>query len=589
MKKNIYTFLLVGIVFVFTACQDAVLSAPVGNVPENALAGYKVTQITISNTGNSKLESLVLKGNGSENFSVDASGLVTVANGSKLDFESVQAYSFIATATNTKGQSVSGDINIQITDIADIVPTIESFSTSIAEDIPFGTLVGTLNITDSGDSDIQTFHLSNTSFFTVNNKGEIRTNGTFDYEQTTAYALQVYAVNAAGKSNTVNVEVSVTNVADVIPLIMGFDTSVNKHIEIGSILGTVSIEKVGDSPITKFTTSEPDTFEISIDGLVTTKALLTKESYSFEVVATNDAGTDTGLINLTVEDSFTINFINGHSIVDMDLDGDLDVIDTDGEVKWHENKGNNEFVSHNLYIPAQLVFTEDIDNDRDVDLITREGSDIVIYKNDGDQNFVEVQRITREYGFHYDSNGIYLADMDNDGRIDILAAWFGQDWYKNEKDGTFTKHTLSPRGKDIIAFDIDSDGDMDFIESDNNVFWHENNGTQVFVKHQLSDDDIGGASSYAIDIDNDNDIDIVSTRRWSYGIDLYLNDGNQNFTKVLVSTSKNSGYTYAVDIDKDGYIDILNGTTWYKNDGNNNFVQEPVLSLDNQTLIELVN
>ncbi|PCI30946.1 MAG: hypothetical protein COB67_00385 [SAR324 cluster bacterium] len=592
MKNNIKNYLLVAIALAFAACDDPELSAPTGEVPENAQSGYTVSQISIVNTGNRSLESLVLTGSGAENFSVNLKGLITVASTAQLDFETMQGYNLTATATSTKGDTVSGSVNINILDVADVVPIISGFKASLPEDTPQGSLVGQITVNDTGDSQIQTYRVSDSGRFYVTNTGEVRTNITLDYEQQIQYNFSVYAISAAGESNKVNVELTVSNIADVIPWIMGFDTSVNKNIKIGSVIGKVSIEREGDSPISKFTISEPDAFEVSLDGVVTTKTLLDKSSYALEVVVTNTAGTDTGLVQITVNESFNINFINGHSVSDIDSDGDLDVIDvlaTNGEVQWHDNQGNNQFITHSLPFTSQLVFAQDMDNDGDTDIVSRDGSDIVIYLNDGNQNFTESQRITRDYGFHYDSNGIYLADINSDGRIDIIAAWMGQDWYKNEEDGSFTRLPLSSRGKDIIAFDIDLDGDMDFIESDNNVFWHENNGSQAFTAHQLSDDDIGGASSYSIDIDNDGDIDIVSTRRWTNGIDLYVNDGLQNFSKILVSMSNNSGYTYATDIDNDGYIDVLNGTVWYKNDGYNNFIKQPALSLDNQTLVNLAN
>ena len=280
------------------------------------------------------------------------------------------------------------------------------------------------------------------------------------------------------------------------------------------------------------------------------------------------------------------NFINGKYIVDIDSDGDLDILTTNS---WYENDGEKDFIKHTLPFKARLVFASDMDNDGDIDIVCYMNSQINLYKNDGFQHFTKYTTIDNR-SMSYDSNSIYLADMDNDGDMDVIAAWFGQDWYENDGDGNFIKHRMNGGGgKDIIAEDIDKDGDMDYIESDNNLIWHENNGNQSFISHRISDKNIGSASSFAIDIDRDGDIDIISVRRWKDGIELYLNDGNQNFTKKIVSNNKYSSYIFATDIDKDGNIDILNGNIWFKNDGKNNFEKQSHLQLDNKNLVKLIS
>ncbi len=279
------------------------------------------------------------------------------------------------------------------------------------------------------------------------------------------------------------------------------------------------------------------------------------------------------------------NFINGKYIVDIDSDGDLDILTTNS---WYENDGEKDFIKHTLPFKARLVFASDMDNDGDIDIVCYMNSQINLYKNDGFQHFTKYTTIDNR-SMSYDSNSIYLADMDNDGDMDVIAAWFGQDWYENDGDGNFIKHRMNGTGKDIIAEDIDKDGDMDYIESDNNLIWHENNGNQSFISHRISDKNIGSASSFAIDIDRDGDIDIISVRRWKNGIELYLNDGNQNFTKKIVSNNKYSSYIFATDIDKDGNIDILNGNIWFKNDGKNNFEKQSYLQLDNKNLVKLIS
>lgn len=307
MKTSIYKCLLIVLAFAITGCEDPILSAPVGAVPENSVTGQNVTQITVENTGNSVLASIVLNGSGAENFAVNMQGQVTVAANAQLDYESVNVYNLTAVATSTKGDIVSGDILINILDVADVVPSILNFTATVDENSAMGTLVGTVAIVNSGDSPITSFSLSDASSFSINEKGEIRTNTIVDYEFINYYSLSVYATNAAGISNTATVELAVADIADVIPRILGFTASVERDIPIGSVVGTVSIEIIGDSPITDLSISDTETFEISADGVVTTRVLLDAPEYTMTVIATNAAGTDTGLIEITtLTDAFTI-------------------------------------------------------------------------------------------------------------------------------------------------------------------------------------------------------------------------------------------------------------------------------------------
>tara|TARA_R110000851_G_scaffold316446_1_gene479596 strand:- start:108894 stop:110270 length:1377 start_codon:yes stop_codon:yes gene_type:complete len=188
---------------------------------------------------------------------------------------------------------------------------------------------------------------------------------------------------------------------------------------------------------------------------------------------------------------------NSRSITtaDIDNDDDMDVVgSTSGSVTvaWYENLdglgnfGSQQTITTNG-LSVEPIFTIDIDGDGDIDVIAATGGadKVSWYENlDGLGNFGNEKIISDNLiGAH----SIYSTDIDNDGDNDILATGGGAFdgeivWFENlDGMGSFeskkiisTEHQF-PRS--VIAADIDNDGDMDVIASsqnDDKIAWYEN-------------------------------------------------------------------------------------------------------------------
>ncbi len=127
-------------------------------------------------------------------------------------------------------------------------------------------------------------------------------------------------------------------------------------------------------------------------------------------------------------------------VEDIDADGDLDVMSGGdaSRIEWFENTdglGNfgNAILIGSVPVSRSLAM-EDLDNDGDLDLVSTSSGAINVwwFENiDGFGNFNAKQEIG---GNGSTAKTTLLADFDNDGFIDVLAAYSALDrivWYKN--------------------------------------------------------------------------------------------------------------------------------------------------------------
>jgi len=159
----------------------------------------------------------------------------------------------------------------------------------------------------------------------------------------------------------------------------------------------------------------------------------------------------------------------GATDTDFDGDGDIDIIAANrtGEVQVLRNDGRGVFSrvppeTLGLRHPAQDGITmADVDNDGQLDMLLAGDNYGHLYRNTGDGHFVLRQSFHGTDGY---MGG--FADLDLDGDVDLVFAGGGQAWM-NDGQGHFAPGPAVPlngvNDPRAIAFaDIDLDGDPDF-------------------------------------------------------------------------------------------------------------------------------
>lgn len=261
---------------------------------------------------------------------------------------------------------------------------------------------------------------------------------------------------------------------------------------------------------------------------------------------------------------------------------------------------------------------KDLDNDGDQDFLLSGYSKknesgivpmiIVIYLNDGKGTFKEHQRldIKGEYfrlGYRPTDWGsrfkYLLQDVNGDSFLDIQLY---QTVFENDGKGNFRNHPTklpvhSTHSSHFV--DIDNDQDLDLIDrNQKGEDWcFKNNGKNQYTDSILLPWSPNSPTSNHVfqDIDQDGDIDAFA-QCGSHQIQLYLNDGNGNFSelpKTKIKWDKHTNY-YFRDLDKDKNLDLITHKTFgergkikklvvYKNDGQFAFTKSYEVNFNSST------
>ena len=245
-----------------------------------------------------------LSGTGSELFSIDAAGNITL--NSNFDFETASSYSLTLTVTDGVHQ-VSEIISITITDVNEAPTTsIAMASTSFSEDAAVGTTIANASATDpEGGTITYTLSGEGSDKFTVDSNGNISLSGGLDYETVTSFSFYLTISDGVHSISEV-ISFSVLDVVELSIALASSTISISEGVSSGSAVTTTTTTTDGSGTVTySLSGTGSDKFSVSSDGTITTNGSFdyeTTTSYSITLTATD--GTN------TVTETFTVNVTN---------------------------------------------------------------------------------------------------------------------------------------------------------------------------------------------------------------------------------------------------------------------------------------
>ena len=291
------------------------------------------------------------------------------------------------------------------------------------------------------------------------------------------------------------------------------------------------------------------------------------------------------------------------ALADFDNDGDIDIVsgDDDGSpgsrvYAWENPLGTSDPFTvtwdktglGDAGGDVYSVAVGDLDNDGYADIISGDDHGVVgtgnvyVFENTGSFSFNPGVDIGDAGG---DIWGVAIADIDNDGALDIVSGDANSDVYvwKNSGSPWSSWSTYNDIGNangivySISVGDFDNDGDIDIVSGDirDNVTVWENDGTPFSGVTLYSNIGRADGNVYGIavgDIDNDGDTDIISGDS-SVNIFFWKNTqlhrnavfDSANYETTIDGDFDGAKSVFAADIDGDGDMDVL-GAAYYPDD-----------------------
>ncbi len=310
------------------------------SVAENAANGTTVglTALAVDSDASTNNILYTLDNNAAGRFAINsATGEITVADGTLLDYEAATAHTITVRATSADSSFSTADFTINLTDVNEapvgVIVETDASANYVLENSPGGTTVGiTVFASDADGTDTVSYSLDDnaTGRFTINaNTGVVTVLGTIDREDAASYDIIVRATSSDSSFSTETYTIIIGDIDEfAISAITdsdGASDSVLENATIGMTVGVtafaVDADATNSSVTYMLTDNDGGRFAIdSTTGIVTVAATIDRET---------DGPTRSITVRATSEDatfslqSFVINILDADEL-DVTIPTDID-------------------------------------------------------------------------------------------------------------------------------------------------------------------------------------------------------------------------------------------------------------------------
>ncbi|MGX6443867.1 cadherin domain-containing protein [Neobacillus sp. K501] len=224
------------------------------NIEENATNGTLVGSVTGSDADGDSLSYGIISGNEQGAFKLDStSGEISVADGSKLDFEKKSSYE-LKVQVSDRTETDIATITIHLIDQNDNHPVPQGFTANVDENLVNGTVIGTVTATDADAGSHFTYSLTagneQGAFAIDAASGEVTVadSSKLDYETIKSFTLTVQ-VSDGTHTATTTVKIHLNNVNDNLPVAESATLALEENSVNGTKVGTVIASDADGEPL----------------------------------------------------------------------------------------------------------------------------------------------------------------------------------------------------------------------------------------------------------------------------------------------------------------------------------------------------
>ena len=216
------------------------------SLAENSANGAVVGIVSASDPdAGDTLSYAITGGNPGGAFAIDAAtGQITVANATQLDFETTPVFNLAVTVTDAGSLTDTAAVTVNLTDVNE-GPAASDTTFSLAENSADGTVVGSVSASDVDAGDALSYAIMGGdplgAFAMDAATGEITVadSAQLDFETTQVFNLSVTATDAGGLTDTAAVTVNLTG-ANEAPTATEAAFSLEENSANGTVVGSVS-------------------------------------------------------------------------------------------------------------------------------------------------------------------------------------------------------------------------------------------------------------------------------------------------------------------------------------------------------------
>jgi Bacterial Ig domain/Cadherin domain/RTX calcium-binding nonapeptide repeat (4 copies) len=307
----------------FTVTATGVNEAPTdiglssSSVPENEASGTAVGTLSSvdPDAGDTHSYELVAGSGDTDNGSFAISGTSLETN-DVFDFEAKSSYSIRVRSTDAGSLTFEKVFTVLVTNVNEGPTDIVLSSSTVPENEPSGTTVGTLSSVDPDSGDTHSYELvsgtgdTDNGSFTVDG-ASLQTDDVFDFEAKSSYSIRVRSTDAGSLTFEKAFTIPVSNVNEAPADIALSSSTVAENQVSGTAVGALSATDPDAADTHSFSlvsgTGDSDNGSFAIVG----SSLRTSEVFDFEIknsYSIRVRATDNGL--LTFEKEFTISVSN---------------------------------------------------------------------------------------------------------------------------------------------------------------------------------------------------------------------------------------------------------------------------------------